>query len=52
MLTRLIISQFTIRLLFFSSVFAAQSTADEPVTEELKAETLQSVLGKSAVSRT
>ena len=52
MLTRLIISQFTILLLFSSSAFAAQSTVDVPVTEELKAEALQTVFGKSAASRT
>ncbi len=33
--------------LFVSSAFGAQSTADVPVTEELKAKALQSVLGKS-----
>ncbi len=54
MQTRLTISLLTtIALVFFSSsVFAAQSTADVPVTKELKEKTLQSILGKSAVSRT
>jgi len=34
--------------LFVSTAFGAQSTADVPVTEEVKAKALQSVLGKSA----
>jgi polysaccharide export outer membrane protein len=35
-----------------STTYAAQSTADVPVTQELKEKALQSVLGKSAASRT
>ena len=38
-------------ILFSHNAFAAQSTADVPVTEELKASALKSVLGKSAASR-
>jgi len=36
---------------FTSNTYAAQSTADVPVTRELKAKALQSVLGKSAADR-
>jgi polysaccharide export outer membrane protein len=39
-------------ILMTSSAFAAQSTADVPMTEELKTKARQSVLGKSAASRT
>ncbi|MCK5516413.1 MAG: polysaccharide biosynthesis/export family protein [Desulfobulbaceae bacterium] len=54
MLNRFIVSQFTLILLILlsSNAFGAQSTADVPVTEELKTQALQSILGKSAASRT
>ena len=53
MLTRFLIHQFTIitLILIASNTFAAQSTADVPVTEEQKAKALQSIFGESAASR-
>jgi polysaccharide export outer membrane protein len=53
MFNRYILCHFIVVALFLSgsSVFAAQSTADVPVTKEIKAKALQSVLGKSAGKR-